>query len=64
MYVDDMLILGTGLECVTETKKFLLSKFSIKDLGNADVIVETKIIRTDIGVAPSQSYYSEKMLTR
>ena len=46
LYVDDMLIFGTSLEVVCETKKFLGSKFDMKDLGEADVILEIKIIRT------------------
>ncbi|KAJ6843584.1 uncharacterized protein M6B38_297015 [Iris pallida] len=62
LYVDDMLILGMDLSCVTETKKFLSTKFSMKDLGEADVILGLKIIRTGTGIALSQSHYIEKML--
>ena len=39
LYVDDMLIFGTSLEIVCETKKFLGSKFDMKDLGKAEVIL-------------------------
>ena len=46
LYVDDMLIFGTSLEVVCETKKFLGSKFDMKDLGKAKVIVGIKITRT------------------
>ncbi|RVW44009.1 Retrovirus-related Pol polyprotein from transposon TNT 1-94 [Vitis vinifera] len=36
LYIDDMLIFGTNLEVVCETKKFLGSKFDMKDLGEAE----------------------------
>ena len=39
LYVDDMLIFGTSLEVVCETKKFLGSKFDMKDLGEAEMIL-------------------------
>ena len=39
LYVDDMLIFGTSLEVICETKKFLGSKFDMKDLGKTDVIL-------------------------
>lgn len=64
LYIDDMLILGTDLVCVTETKKFLSSKFCMKDLGEADVIPGIKIIRTKTGGALSHSHYVEKMFIR
>ncbi|GAA0143845.1 hypothetical protein LIER_35818 [Lithospermum erythrorhizon] len=37
LYVDDMLIFGTNLQQVEETKSFLSIKFSMKDMGMADV---------------------------
>ncbi|RVW63370.1 Retrovirus-related Pol polyprotein from transposon TNT 1-94 [Vitis vinifera] len=40
LYVDDMLIFGTSLEVVCETKKFLGSKFDMKDLGEAELTVK------------------------
>ena len=46
LYVDDMLIFGTSLEVVCETKKFLGSKFDMKDLGEAEMILRIKITRT------------------
>ena len=32
LYVDDMLIFGSNLQVVTETKSFLRSKFDMKDI--------------------------------
>ncbi|KAL6315905.1 hypothetical protein AAG906_013250 [Vitis piasezkii] len=36
LYVDDMLIFGTGLEVVCKTNKLLGSKFDMKNLGEAE----------------------------
>ncbi|KAJ9684091.1 hypothetical protein PVL29_016537 [Vitis rotundifolia] len=64
LYVDDMLIFGTNLEVVCETKKFLGSKFDMKDLGEAEVILGIKIIRTPNGLKLSQEHYVEKILRK
>ncbi|GAU31358.1 hypothetical protein TSUD_19030 [Trifolium subterraneum] len=39
LYVDDMLIFGTNQNQVDKTKNFLSSKFSMKDMGEVDVIL-------------------------
>nr|GEY05397.1 ribonuclease H-like domain, reverse transcriptase, RNA-dependent DNA polymerase [Tanacetum cinerariifolium] len=44
LYVDDMLIFGTDQNQVDKTKKFFSSKFSIKDIGEANVILEEKLM--------------------
>jgi len=61
LYVDDMLIFGTDLEEIEKTK---CSKFSMKDMGEADVILSIKIIRNNDGMRLSQSHYIEKVLGR
>jgi len=43
LYVNDMLILGTNLLVVNETKKLLSSIFEIKDMGEANVILRIRI---------------------
>ncbi|GJR34329.1 zinc finger, CCHC-type containing protein [Tanacetum coccineum] len=45
LYVDDMLIFGTDQNQVDKTKKFLSSRFSMKDIGEAYVILGIKIKR-------------------
>ena len=45
LYVDDMLIFGTNLQVVIETKSFIRSKFDMKDLGEAKVILGIKITK-------------------
>jgi len=64
LYVDDMLIFGTDLEEIEKTKSFLSSKFSMEDMGEADVILGIKTIRNNDGIHLSQSYYIEKVLRR
>jgi hypothetical protein len=39
LYVDDILILGTSLDVIKETKDFLCNNFEMKDLGEVDVIL-------------------------
>nr|GEZ53327.1 hypothetical protein [Tanacetum cinerariifolium] len=43
LYVDDMLIFGTEQDQVNKTKEFLSSKFDMKDLGEAEMILETPV---------------------
>ena len=62
LYVDDMLIFGISLEVVCETKKFLSSKFDMKDLGEAEMILGIKITRTLNGLKLYQEHYVEKIL--
>ena len=64
LYVDDMLIFGTDIERVKETKKFLASQFQMKDLGEADVILGIKIIRSANGLTLTQLSYIEKVLKK
>ncbi|XP_070050486.1 secreted RxLR effector protein 161-like [Nicotiana tomentosiformis] len=59
-----MLIFGPNVNVVNETKNFLSSKFEIKNLGEADVILGIKIKRTSNGFSLSQSHYIEKILKR
>nr|GEY67436.1 hypothetical protein [Tanacetum cinerariifolium] len=64
LYVDDMLIFGTDQNLVDKTKKFLSSRFLIKDIGEADVILGIKIKRENKGIIITQSHYIEKILKK
>jgi hypothetical protein len=44
LYVDDILILGTSLDVIKETKEFLSNNFEMKDLGEADVVLNIKLL--------------------
>ena len=62
--LDDMLIFGTNLLVVSETKSFLRSKFDMKDSGEAEVTLGIKISRTPNGLNLSQEHYVENILRR
>ncbi|GJR30571.1 putative RNA-directed DNA polymerase [Tanacetum coccineum] len=62
LYVDDMLIIGSNDKMIKSTKDMLKSKFDMKDIGLADVILGIKIIRTQNGLVLSQAHYVDKIL--
>ncbi|GJY08243.1 retrovirus-related pol polyprotein from transposon TNT 1-94 [Tanacetum coccineum] len=62
LYVDDMLIIGSNDKMIKSTKDMLKSKFDMKDMGLADVILGIKIIRTQNGLVLSQAHYVDKIL--
>ncbi|WVZ51502.1 hypothetical protein U9M48_002646 [Paspalum notatum var. saurae] len=65
LYVDDILIFGTNLDVIKEVKGFLSNHFEMKDLGDADVILNIKLLREgNGGVTLVQSHYVEKVLSR
>ncbi|CAM8914025.1 unnamed protein product [Rhodiola kirilowii] len=64
LYVDDMLIFGTDQNQVDLAKDFLSSRFSMKDMGEADLILGIRIKRENKGLALSQSHYIEKVLKK
>ena len=64
LYVDDMLIIGSNIEIIKTTKKMLNSKFDMKDMGVANVILGIKKFRTSEGYTLSQSHYVEKILSK
>ncbi|GJX38524.1 zinc finger, CCHC-type containing protein [Tanacetum coccineum] len=64
LYVDDMLIFGTDQVQVDLTKEFLSSRFSMKDMGEADVILGIKIKHESNRIAISQSHYIENVLKK
>nr|GEV95938.1 hypothetical protein [Tanacetum cinerariifolium] len=49
---------------VDETKKFLSSRFSMKDMGEANVILGIKIKRENKGIVITQSHYIDKILKK
>ncbi|GJS15346.1 retrovirus-related pol polyprotein from transposon TNT 1-94 [Tanacetum coccineum] len=62
LYVDDMLIVGSNDKMIRSTKDMLKSKFDMKDMGLANVILEIKIIRTQNRLVLSQAHYVDKIL--
>ncbi|KAF3634910.1 putative high mobility group B2 protein-like isoform 1 [Capsicum annuum] len=64
LYVDDMLVISRDMPDINATKRMLESKFDMKDLGVADVILGIRIHRTPQGLALSQSHYIENVLDK
>ena len=64
LYVDDILIFGTNINVINDTKSYLSHNFDMKDLGEADVILNIKVTKGEDGITLSQSHYVEKILSR
>jgi hypothetical protein len=47
LYVDDILIFGNNVDVIKEVKNFLSNNFVTKDLGEADVILNIKLLREE-----------------
>jgi hypothetical protein len=45
LYVDDILIFETSLDVINKVKTFLCQSFDMKDMGDADVILNIKLIK-------------------
>ena len=61
LYVDDILIFEFSLKVIEDVKEFLSNNFEIENLGEADVILNIKLLREgDGGVTLLQSHYVEK----
>ena len=56
LYVDDMLLFGTHINVINTTKLFLSSKFDMKNLGEADVILGVKVTRNGNGFILSNNH--------
>jgi hypothetical protein len=47
LYVEDILLFGTRLDVINEIKTFLCQSFYMKDLDEADVTLNIKLIIVD-----------------
>jgi hypothetical protein len=64
LYVDDILIFGTNIDAINEVKSFLSKSFDMKDLGEADVILNIKLVKDKSGITLLQSHCVEKVLSQ
>ena len=62
LYVEDMLIISNDDKMIIYTKNMLNSRFDMKDMGLADVILRIKIFRTSDELILSQSHYVDNIL--
>ena len=56
LYVDDILIFDTNIDEINEVKSFLSKSFDMKDLGEVDVILNIKLIKSENEITLSQSH--------
>jgi hypothetical protein len=66
LYVDDILLASSDVSLLLETKKFLSSKFDMKDLGEASFVLGIEIHRdrSKEVLGLSQKAYIEKVLKK
>jgi hypothetical protein len=66
LYVDDILIFENNIEVIKEVKEFISNNFEMEDLGEADVILNIKLLKQEEngGVALVQSHYVKNVLSR
>jgi hypothetical protein len=64
LYVDDILIFGTNINVINDVKSFLSQHFDMKDLGEANIIINIKLIKDESGITLKQSHYVENILSR
>jgi hypothetical protein len=62
LYVNDILIFGTSLDVINEVKTFLCQSFDMKDLAEADVILNIKLIKGENEITLTQSHYVKNVL--
>ncbi|GJV50551.1 zinc finger, CCHC-type containing protein [Tanacetum coccineum] len=64
LYVYDILIVGTNMKGINETKKFLSSCFQMKDMNEVDTIFGIKVKRHSGGYAVNQYHYIDKIIDK
>jgi hypothetical protein len=63
LYVDNILIFVINLDVINEVNIFLCQSFDMKDLGEANVILNINLIKGDNGITLMQSHYMKMVLT-
>ena len=66
LYVDDILLAGNSKEMIDTAKRWLLSNFEMKDMGEASYVLGVKIVRDHAKrlLGLSQETYIKRMLER
>lgn len=59
-----MFTFGANLDYIVKTKKFISSKFDMKDIKESDVILGIKILLCNNVLSLSQSHYVENVLKK
>ena len=64
LYIDNMFIVDSNDKTITSTKNMLNSRFDMKELGLANVILGIKLKKASNGFILSQSYYIDNILRK
>jgi hypothetical protein len=64
LYIDDILIFRTSVDVINKVKTFLCQSFDMKDMEDANVILNIKLIKGENVITLTQSHYMEKVLSR
>ena len=62
VYVDDVILIGNDLSEITHMKKFLDSKFWIKDLGDLKFFLGLEVARNKFGIHLCQRKYALELV--
>ncbi|GJV49096.1 putative RNA-directed DNA polymerase [Tanacetum coccineum] len=63
VYVDDIIVTGNNVNSIESFKKFLKTKFQIKDLGKLKYFLGIEVVDTNKGVCLSQRKYCLDLLS-
>nr|GEW77900.1 putative reverse transcriptase, RNA-dependent DNA polymerase [Tanacetum cinerariifolium] len=61
IYVDDMIVTGDDKEEITKLKKYLFTKFKMKDLGRLKYFLRIEVLRSKQGIFMCQKRSSESV---
>ncbi|GJR58704.1 retrovirus-related pol polyprotein from transposon TNT 1-94 [Tanacetum coccineum] len=64
LYVDDILIVGTNMKGINETKQFFSSCFQMKNMNEVDTILGIKVKRHSGGYALNQCHYIDMVIDK
>lgn len=63
MYVDDLLIVGSGSGLIQDAKKILDCNFKIKDLGEPKFFLGIEFARSHKGIIINQKKYALELIS-
>ena len=64
LYINDILIFGSDMQIINDIKHFLSQNFDMEGLGQANLILNSKILKNNDGYVLSQTYYIEKIVEK